>query len=52
MEEQPGDKHGGCFSYLEEKNKEAVVLSYNIYKYKNHELLEEVFLDHQCSMEE
>ena len=44
MEEQPGDQHGGCFSYLE-KNKTKKQLSCHITytNTKTHEFLEEGF---------
>ncbi len=44
MEEQPGDKHGGCFSYLEEKKIKKQLSCYITYtNTRTHELLEEGF---------
>jgi len=44
MEEQPGDKHGGCFSYLEEKKIKKQLSCHITYtNTRTHELLEEGF---------
>ena len=44
MEEQPGDKHGGCFSYLEKnKTKEQLSCHITYTNTKTHEFLEEGF---------
>ena len=44
MEEQPGDQHGGCFSYLEKnKTKEQLSCHITYTNTKTHEFLEEGF---------